>query len=185
MALDPVCLSQAASIEPDPWQASLLRSTAPRILLNCSRQSGKSTTTGTLAVHTALYEPHSLVLLLSPTLRQSGELFKKALAVYQALGRPVPADSESALQLGVSTTFQGKSPLKRPLYPPSSANFARSNVLRRVLARKSRRIFRVWAGVSAFSCRSCRGTIILRRVFHDEKRLRAGARPFADENDGP
>jgi hypothetical protein len=50
-------------------------------------------------VHTALYEPGSLVLLLSPTLRQSGELFKKCIGVYQALGRPVPSDSESALQL--------------------------------------------------------------------------------------
>jgi len=99
MALDPVRLSQAAGIEPDPWQAQVLRSSAPRMLLNCSRQSGKSTTVATLAVHTALYEAGALVLLLSPSLRQSGELFKKALSVYQALGRPVPAQSESALQL--------------------------------------------------------------------------------------
>jgi hypothetical protein len=46
-----------------------------------------------------LDEPGSLVLLLSPTLRQSGELFKKCAGVYQALGRPVPSESESALQL--------------------------------------------------------------------------------------
>lgn len=96
---DPVMLSRRAGLEPDPWQADVLRSTAPRLLLNCSRQSGKSTTVGTLAVWTALYTPAALVLLLSPTLRQSSELFKKALAVYQALGRPVPAESESALQL--------------------------------------------------------------------------------------
>ncbi|GAC1400719.1 MAG: hypothetical protein NVSMB65_18400 [Chloroflexota bacterium] len=99
MALDPVRFSQAAGIDPDPWQETVLRSMAPRLLLNCSRQSGKSSTVATLAVWTAVYEPGSLVLLLSPTQRQSGELFKKALTVYQALGRPVPADSETALTL--------------------------------------------------------------------------------------
>jgi hypothetical protein len=41
------------------------------------------------------------VLLVSPTLRQSGELFKKALAVYRTLGKPVEAESESALQLAL------------------------------------------------------------------------------------
>jgi hypothetical protein len=99
VALDPVQLARAAGIEPDDWQAQVLRSQAARMLLNCCRQSGKSTTVAALAVHTALYEPGALVLLLSPTLRQSGELFKKATAVYGAAGRPVPPESESALQL--------------------------------------------------------------------------------------
>jgi hypothetical protein len=98
-ALDPVLFSQAANIEPDPWQAQLLRSTAPRVLLNCSRQSGKSTTVATIAVHGALYDPGCLALLLSPTLRQSSELFKKCLAVYRGLGRPVAAEAETALTL--------------------------------------------------------------------------------------
>jgi len=99
MALDPVLLAQASGIEPDDWQKRTLRSTAPRLLLNCSRQSGKSTITAVLATHAAVYQPGSLVLLLSPTLRQSGELFKKCLATYRALGRPVPAESETALTL--------------------------------------------------------------------------------------
>ena len=99
MALDPVALSRAAGIDPDPWQAQVLRSTAPRLLLNCSRQSGKSTTVGTLAMHTALYTPKALVLLLSPGQRQSGELFRKVTDCYKALGRPVPAEAESALRL--------------------------------------------------------------------------------------
>jgi hypothetical protein len=98
-SLDPVVLAEQAGVRPDPWQCHALRSSAPRVLLLCSRQAGKSTITSILAVHTALYEPGSLVLLLSPTLRQSGELFKKCAGVYQALGRPVPPDSESALQL--------------------------------------------------------------------------------------
>jgi len=99
MALDPVALSRAAGIDPDPWQAGVLRSTASRLLLNCSRQSGKSSITSVLSVHTACYRPGSLVLLLSPSLRQSGELFKKCLAVYRGLGKPVLAESETALTL--------------------------------------------------------------------------------------
>jgi Terminase large subunit, T4likevirus-type, N-terminal len=99
MALDPAVFCRQAGIVPDPWQAKVLRSESPRILLNCSRQSGKSTVTGVLACHTALYQPGSLTLMVSPTQRQSGELFRRALAVYRALGKPVPPESESALQL--------------------------------------------------------------------------------------
>ena len=98
-ALDPVRLAERAGLSPDPWQAGVLRSTAPRMLLNTCRQSGKSTTTALLAAHTVLYEPGALVLLLSPSLRQSQELFKKCLSVYRTLDRPVPPEAESALRL--------------------------------------------------------------------------------------
>src|SRR5437667_628190 len=76
-ALDPVSFVQdRLKFEPDPWQAQLLRSRASWILLNCCRQSGKSTTTAALALHTAIYNP-GLTLLVSPSLRQSKELFAK------------------------------------------------------------------------------------------------------------
>jgi hypothetical protein len=103
LALDPVLLAARAGIVPDPWQAAVLRSRSPRLLLNACRQSGKSTITAAVAVHTAVFEPGALVLLVSPTLRQSGELFKKALAIYRALDRPVPAESETALTLTLET----------------------------------------------------------------------------------
>src|SRR4051794_2505474 len=98
-ALDPVVLARQAGIEPDPWQARMLRSAARRLLLNCSRQSGKSTITAILALWTALYQAPALVLLLSPSLRQSVELFKKVLDTYHALGRPLPAQAESTMRL--------------------------------------------------------------------------------------
>ena len=98
-ALDPVVLGQRCGLDPDPWQREVLRSTAPRVLLNCSRQSGKSTVSALLALHTALYTPAALVLMLSPSLRQSAELFRKALDLYRALGRPVPAQAETSLRL--------------------------------------------------------------------------------------
>jgi len=76
-ALDPVAfVEDRLGFLPDPWQAQVLRSRAPWILLNCSRQSGKSTTTAAVALHTALYDP-GLILLVSPSLRQSKELFAK------------------------------------------------------------------------------------------------------------
>ncbi len=99
MAMDPVAFARAAGIEPDDWQADVLRSSASRVLLNCSRQSGKSTITAALAVHTAIYDPGALILLLSPSLRQSQELFKKCIAVYRGAGRPVPPFAESAMRL--------------------------------------------------------------------------------------
>lgn len=99
MALDPVELAMATGVAPDPWQAHLLRSSEPRVLLNCCRQAGKSTMAATLAVHAAVFQPDSLVLLLSPSLRQSQELFKKALRAYQMVDGSAPSTTESALRL--------------------------------------------------------------------------------------
>ncbi|HET8908811.1 MAG TPA: phage terminase large subunit [Ktedonobacterales bacterium] len=93
--IDRATFSRIAGITPDPWQARLLRSNHPRILVNCSRQSGKSTTMGTLALHQALYEPGSLTLIVSPTQRQSGELFRKMLDVYRRLGKSITVNAES------------------------------------------------------------------------------------------
>jgi hypothetical protein len=62
---------------PDPWQERVLCWVGLGLLLNCCRQSGKSTTTAILALHRALTTGRALILLVSPTLRQSGELFRK------------------------------------------------------------------------------------------------------------
>jgi hypothetical protein len=85
---------------PDRWQARLLRSTAPWVLLNCCRQSGKSTTTAILALHTALYDP-GLILLVSPSLRQSKELFSKVTRLLKSLEpvEPLEEDNRSSCEL--------------------------------------------------------------------------------------
>jgi len=98
-ALDPVVFANRAGIEPDDWQAAVLRSPANRMLLNCARQTGKSSTTALLALHRAVYVPGSLVLILSPSLRQSAEFFRKLAGVYTRIGARVPAKAESALRL--------------------------------------------------------------------------------------
>ncbi|HSL85146.1 MAG TPA: terminase family protein, partial [Thermoanaerobaculia bacterium] len=101
-ALDPARVAVEMGLDPDPWQARFLRTPGRRILLNCTRQSGKSTVTALLAAHTALYDPGALVLLLSPTQRQSHELFRKALDAYHAVPTAIPVVQESALRLELS-----------------------------------------------------------------------------------
>jgi hypothetical protein len=59
-ALDPVLFAkEALSFTPDPWQEKALRWSGKRLLLNCSRQSGKSTTAAILALHRAIFYPSS------------------------------------------------------------------------------------------------------------------------------
>jgi hypothetical protein len=65
----------------------------------CSRQSGKSTTSAVLAAHEAVYTPGALVLILSPTLRQSGELFAKVKAVLADAGEMAEPDRDSVTTL--------------------------------------------------------------------------------------
>ena len=99
LALDRVAFAREAGLEPDPWQRDLLRSSSDRVLLNCCRQSGKSTMTAIVALHRALYYPGSLILCLAPALRQSQELFGKVLAFNRDLGRPVSPHGERKLSL--------------------------------------------------------------------------------------
>ena len=97
---DPARLLAEAGLPPDPWQVELLRRPSPRTLLLCSRQAGKSTVAAALALRAALLHPPALVLLLSPTLRQSGELFRdKVLRLYNSLGRPVAPTQETQLTM--------------------------------------------------------------------------------------
>jgi Terminase large subunit, T4likevirus-type, N-terminal len=83
---------------PDPWQRRALRSQSQRLQLLCSRQSGKSTVTACIALHTACYQSDSLVLLVSRSERQSGELFLKVSDAYKAT-RPIEPVRELAFSL--------------------------------------------------------------------------------------
>jgi hypothetical protein len=97
-ALDPVRLARDVGVEPDQWQARLLLERPRRALLCCSRQSGKTLATCLLALWVALYEAPALVLILSPSLRQSGEVFRTLMGLYQKLpGAPALA-MESVLR---------------------------------------------------------------------------------------
>ncbi len=98
VALDgPAFAARVGIEEPDPWQEKLLRSPASRVLLNCHRQSGKSTVSGVVALRKALYRPRSLVLCLAPSERQSKELFGKIAGFYRALHDAPPPESDRKL----------------------------------------------------------------------------------------
>ena len=96
-ALDRVAFAESLGVVPDDWQRDLLRSTSDRLLLNCSRQSGKSTMAGVVALHRALYRPGSLALILAPAERQAKELFSKVAGLYRHLGHVVSTDSNRKL----------------------------------------------------------------------------------------
>jgi hypothetical protein len=99
--LNPSQLMRDAGMEPDDWQAEVLNSEARRLLLLCSRQSGKSTTCATLAVNQAIYDP-GLVLIIAPAQRQSSELFRKVTGVYRKLPDVPRIVQESAMRMELS-----------------------------------------------------------------------------------
>src|SRR5262245_19025033 len=96
---NPLRILTSANLQPDTWQESLLRSSSLRILLLASRQAGKSSVADALALKTALLRPCSPVLLLSPSQRQSCELYRKVVDLFAALGRPMGVSSLSAFRL--------------------------------------------------------------------------------------
>jgi hypothetical protein len=97
---DPSRILSRAGMTPDPWQAELLRRPCSPTLLLAARQGGKSLAAAALALREALFRPASLVLILSPTLRQSGEIFReKVLLLYDGLGATVAEVRRTALEL--------------------------------------------------------------------------------------
>src|SRR5215204_3005412 len=92
LALDRVAFAHKAfrflpyGDRPDGWQEELLRSTSKRIILNCARQSGKTTAVAALALHTAIYRPRSFCLIYAPSQDQSTEFFKRVEELAHGLG---------------------------------------------------------------------------------------------------
>ncbi|HEY3744591.1 MAG TPA: terminase family protein [Bryobacteraceae bacterium] len=71
---------------PDPKQMLVLESTARRVVLNCSRQWGKTTVTATKVVHLAVTRPGMGALIVCENLGQTGEFFAKIDAFLGRLG---------------------------------------------------------------------------------------------------
>jgi hypothetical protein len=94
-ALDPVLFAEACGITCDKWQADVLRSSAKRALLLCSRQSGKSTACALASLHTALFAA-GLVVIVSPSQRQSGEMIRTIRGFIGHLGLKL---GETALKI--------------------------------------------------------------------------------------
>ncbi len=80
----------------DQWQIDALRSTNDS-LWNCTRQAGKSTVAAAKGLHVATFIPDSLVLLVSPSQRQSSELFRKVQDHYEVQENRLPLVEDNKL----------------------------------------------------------------------------------------
>lgn len=103
-ALDPVVFARGRGFVAEAWQAGLLRTVAPRVVVPCSRQVGKTQTTSYKALHAALNHPGRDVLIISPSQRQSVEMLLRIKSIYRGM-REAPKltkdnDSEIGLQNG-------------------------------------------------------------------------------------
>jgi hypothetical protein len=85
--------------EPDERQMEVLRSTAKRGILNCTRQWGKSTVAAAKAVHRAYTREGSEILVASPGKRQSAEFLRKAAAMLRTLGIRPRGDGDNEVSL--------------------------------------------------------------------------------------
>jgi len=98
-ALDPVSFATRCGITCDAWQAEVLRARPRRALLNCSRQSGKTTTTALLALHTAVYTPGALVVVVSPSQRQSAEFLRTLKLLHAKIDGAPTLVTDSVLRI--------------------------------------------------------------------------------------
>jgi hypothetical protein len=78
-------------LQPDPWQCEVLDTPHKQLLLNCSRQGGKSTAVAALALCEALWVPDTLVVLLSRSHRQSLLLLDEVKRFHERLDRQLLA----------------------------------------------------------------------------------------------
>jgi hypothetical protein len=85
--------------EPDEKQAEVLRSTAKRGILNCSRQWGKTQVSVAMVVYRVMTRPGSLVVVASPTLRQSGEWMMKAEEMLRRLDIKIRSDGKNRVSV--------------------------------------------------------------------------------------
>lgn len=101
-ALDPVAFAAGRGFTAEPWQADLLRTTAPRVVVPCSRQVGKTTTTSYKALHTALNCPGRDVLIISPSQRQSIEMLLRVKTIYRAMRGVGKLTKDNDSELGLA-----------------------------------------------------------------------------------
>ena len=104
-AVEAECVAASEWVErklefrPDAAQARLLDSVSKRVLLNCTRQWGKSTVTAAKAVYPACTRAESLTLVVSPSGRQSGEFVRKAAGFARKMGQRVKGDGDNEISL--------------------------------------------------------------------------------------
>lgn len=104
---DPPEVMRRAGMDPDPWQAKLLRDQPHRALVVCSRQAGKSTVCAAMALNRALSAPHQVIVAISPSQRQSSLLVAKVRGFAEALGLELVRNAVMSLQLANGSIVYG------------------------------------------------------------------------------
>jgi hypothetical protein len=101
-AIDPVEFARTRlKFEPDEVQCEILRSTARRGILNCTRQWGKTTVSAAKAIFRAFTESGSLIVVASPGERQSGIWMQRAAEMLGRLGIAKRGDGYNRLSLAL------------------------------------------------------------------------------------
>jgi hypothetical protein len=92
---------ESLSFTPDAHQSRVLQCDADRVILNCTRQWGKSTVCAAKAVYVAHSRPGALVLVASPSARQSSEFVRKASAFLRQLNIRPRGDGDNEISLAL------------------------------------------------------------------------------------
>jgi hypothetical protein len=145
-ALDPVHVFEGAfGMTVLDWQRDYLRETRPTVVLK-GRQCGASTAAAALAVHAALYWADTNTVIVSPSLKQSGEILAKARLGLRNLGARLTQDSASMVRLPNGARIQPAwhGPLgprldRAPAHPRRGGLHPARDVDRRQGARRHRR----------------------------------------------
>ena len=90
------------NFKPFPYQQKLLNDQSKRIIACMARQTGKTTTIATKAIHYAYTHPNTTTLIISPSLRQSIIMFDKILAFTtqnQLLAKSITRKTRTIIQL--------------------------------------------------------------------------------------
>jgi hypothetical protein len=99
LALDICLFARACGINPDPVQQQLLTTQSNRVLVNCCRQWGKSSLTSIISLHAAIYSAPAMIVIVSPSMQQSTEVYKKCHDYWQKIPGAPRANQESLTRL--------------------------------------------------------------------------------------
>lgn len=83
----------------DPWQLNAMQSESKRIAVLAGRRTGKSFFSGLLALYEALHRANWQVVIISPSLHQSGELLRTIRSLYVTSGSNVDLVGASTSRL--------------------------------------------------------------------------------------
>ena len=103
-------VQDSLSFFPDDAQVRVLHSQAPRGILCCTRQWGKSTVSALKALYRLVLHPKSLVLVVSPSERQSREFLRKIVVFAADLGWKIRSDGSNRASVVSPEGGRKKSP---------------------------------------------------------------------------